>query len=130
MDAVYAPLLVTVRGPADESDFALVYVVEALEGNSRGIARELQSFDYDAFKSVVPSVETNGPDAIDAAEGAAGLTTSVETTFHTVQLDAAGVPGGYAPSAEDKASILRYMKDLLETELDQSFELVAQWETC
>jgi len=121
LDALSLPLRVTVKGPANESDFALSYVMDVLEDHEQDIARKLKSLDWDAFKNV--GLSTGTYDSNDITESVSEIK-EMETTVHPVQLTLENVPAGYRLSVEDRASVLRFVKELIEDNIDDQFQLI------
>jgi len=56
LDTVSLPLLFTVNGPADQSDFAPVYVLQAIRDNLEDIEEYLKSLDSRTFKNVIVTI--------------------------------------------------------------------------
>lgn len=120
LDVLPLPLRVAVKGPANEVDFALSHIMDVLEDHEDDITRKLKSLDWEAFKDVAVSTDTF--DFNDVPEPPPEV--KMRTTEHLVQLALDDVPPGYRFSAKDKASVLRFVKELLEEKMDDRFQLV------
>jgi len=122
LDTISLPLNIAVKGPADESDYALSYIMDALQDNKEDIARKLESLDWDSFKDASLSIESYDPTS-EARPGTELV--EMEETAHPVRLNFENMPDGYRLSQYDQASIKRFVKELLDDNLDDSLELVS-----
>lgn len=123
------PLDITVKGPADESSYALSYIMDVLEGHEDEIVREVKSMDWDAYKNVVISITDThdfvatepSPSVVDPG---AGVVKETEETVHPIQLTLNNVPDSYQLSVADRADIIRYVKEVLEKNINQAFRII------
>lgn len=121
LDTISLALQIKVKGPLDISDFALSYVIEVLEDYKLHVVAYMQSLNWNAFRAASITIDPYDPSTpIDC-----GPTTILEKTEHSVQLSLKNVPTGHRISASDRASILRWVDELLKDNLDESLELVS-----
>lgn len=113
------PLLVSVEGPETDADFALSFVMQALEKQVSELEKRAKTIDFNSFRNVVITAEPYDPDAEPLVE----VVDLAETT-HAVQITLDNLPSGYQPSDETISSIIRFIKGLMEEKLFDSFSLV------
>jgi len=124
------PLDISVEGPASEADLALSYIMEVLEDKEDDIANKLKELDYNAFKDSSVSMEASDPNGNansnvpTGSRPAAEEQVDLETTEHHVLLDLGNVPSGYKISQQKKSALLRFIKELMDKNLFESFRLV------
>lgn len=111
------PLSVTVRGPRDSRDYALAYIMSALEDNMVDIVRMCKELD-DAFKG--STIVTESYDPATVADDFI-----LKSTSHDVKVTFDGVPKSYRLSAAHRESIIDYIEELLRDHLDDPVKLVA-----
>jgi len=92
-----------------------------VDKNIQDLVRKFKSLDYDAFTDVQLSTRTYDPDL--ASEVCAGAI-KMEETEHPVQLTFKYIVPGYRLSADNWASVIRFVTKLLDENLDNSLELV------
>lgn len=137
LDDMSVPLRVTVRGPADMSDYALSFVMDIIQDHIMdGLMNKLRSYDYDTFKNIGTKLSTfNFSDVRDdtnfPTKGPTPKPTQRPTeprlveTMHPVAIFFKNLPFGYRLAPEDRASVIRFTQDLILEDLDSDLDLLA-----
>lgn len=128
-------LLITVSGPASESDVALSYVMDVFQEHERDLKKELNTLDWEKFKNAALLIEPYDelpleeevPIEEEVEEAPPAPMEEVEAVL-PVQLNIQNVPSDHKLSRDDRESILRFVEKLLEENLDQlSLISVTYW---
>lgn len=112
--SISLPLSITVKGPAEDYDLALGYVLEVLYAHKEDLARMLKTREWTTYKDVQLSFEMYDPNAM----------AEMVETIHPVRLKFEDVPAGFRLSRDDKAEIIRLVDTVLVENLHESIELV------
>lgn len=130
------PLMATVSGPYDASDFALTYIVELLERYLKDLIDKLKEHDTDAFgelcvretsfvchwgsKNIIKDSESSinsGPEPNTSKPEPAN-------SLHYVGLLFDDMPDEFSMSRSDEALLVRFIESLLVNSLDPQLELI------
>jgi hypothetical protein len=118
LKSLSVPLLVTVKGPEESADIALSYVMDVIQDHEEELRQFLKSLDWDAFKDVSISAEAFDRDSLPSGP------VEMEETVHPVQLVMEDVAPGYRLNTADRASIIRFTKELLDDNIDALFQVI------
>ena len=114
------PLMISVDCPQDSSSFALSYVMDTIKEKKDDLAMFLIGLDYNNLNNVAIVVDTYDPASIVVTPQVI-----LEESSHPVQLVFGNIPASYRLSSAGKASIIRFVKELTEENLDSSLEVVS-----
>lgn len=109
------PLRIAIKGPADESEFALAYVMDVLKDHLQELELLFKSLDWNNLKHAKLSVESFDPNVIPV---------ELVETEHLVQLNMENMPSRYSLTEQDKSLAVKVVGDVLEENLDNGMELV------
>ena len=141
------PMRISVKGPTNVNEFALLYIMEVLQDYIQDLVGELKAHDFDTFKNADASLETynfsevteetNEPTRRPTRDPTQRPTKRPVTpyptarptsrwieTVHPIKLIFENVPEGYRINEIDRVSIIKYVSELLDENMDERLELV------
>ena len=118
LDTLALPLRISLKGPADESNYALSYIMNVIRNKQDEIKDFLNSLGS-AFKTVSVT-----PVSYDDFESMAESSPGSAETRHPFEMTIDRVPADYQLSADDRASVVGHVRKLLYDSLAGSLDLI------